>query len=325
MRIVYLKPKSSLVTELRSDTLWGLIMTAISHLYPDDVVNHVLESYSNSTPSFLVSSAFPYKYESGKRTLYFPRPLLQNDIEIPEGFTIEKKLLFMQDLKRYKKAKYITQETLEKYLSGTLADSEYFASKTWYNQPEIKEIVVPHNTISRKTWTTLEIDKAGQLFTSQETFMGNEHGLFFLVKGESLEYLDSALRLLGHIGFGGDISTGKGVYDIEFDNDFTITQPADADKFMVLSLYTPKIEEIEFFKHNSQKLAYEPEFRKGHVGRNISKNHEKDAVLMFREGSVFPSMAINIYGLNHKVRSMHDDLLYPIYHYGTAFHLNLKS
>lgn len=325
MKIVYLKPKSSLITELRSDTLWGLIITAISHLYPDDVVNQVLESYSGSTPSFLVSSAFPYKYEFGKRTLYFPKPLLKNDIEIPDSFTKEEKLLFMRNLKRNKKAKYITKEILEKYLSGTLSDAEYFAGNTWSNQPKIKEKVVPHNTISRKTWTTLEIEDAGQLFTSQEMFMGNDYGLFFLVQGERLEYLDSALRLLSHIGFGGDISTGKGVCEIEFENDFTISQPNNADMFMVLSLYTPTVDEIEFFKYNSEKLTYEPELRKGHVGRNVSKNHEKDAVLMFREGSVFPKMAKNLYGLNSVVRSMHDDLLYPVYHYGTAFYLNMKS
>ncbi len=326
MRVVLLKPSSSLVTELRSDTLWGLIITAISKLYSEEKLRELLDSYAGNNPFFLISSAFPYREDGDKRIYYFPKPLLHSEITIPEQLAEKtEKLAFLQRLKQYKRVKYVSKKVFEKFLAGTLNDVCFFSCDTWKHQkPLYQQEIVSHNTISRTTWTTLDIDNSGQLFTTEETFFSKNSGLYFLVHGERLEQLDAALRLLQHTGFGGDISTGKGVFKFD-SSEITIRQPEVADKFVTLSLFSPSSDEVSRFKARADSLSYEVEMRKGRLGRDVSAEHEKDGVLMFREGSVFPSLSSETYGINHTVREMQGDLPYSVQHYGMPIYFNIKA
>ncbi|MBM3162580.1 MAG: type III-A CRISPR-associated RAMP protein Csm4 [Chlorobi bacterium] len=332
MKIVYLYPKSSLVTELRSDTLWGLIAYSMAFLYSKKEVDAFHEGYKNGAPPFLISSVFPFKKRDDQATpiLFFPRPVLHgNDFVVPGAWDKKQKLEFLQHLKKFKKIKFMAQEVFEKFLSGELDDKKYFDSKSWLdavnNKPKHQQELIPHNTISRKTWTTLEINKAGQLFTTEETFFESGSGLFFLARGQQLHYLFSVLRYLEHIGFGGDISTGKGHFEFKIE-DFFLKEPKDAAAFVTLSLYSPTINEVSLFKKSRGKVFYEPVLRKGRLGRNISHDVMKNPVMMFTEGSLFPVVpGQNYHGQNITVRKPDGNLTHPVYHYGMAFDVKINA
>ena len=326
MKIVYLKPKSSLITELRSDTLWGLIITAIAKVYPDAFIRQILESYHDNHPFFQVSSSFPYREGPEGFVYYFPKPILLSDVELTKHEEKSKMLEELQRLKLYSNVRYVTKKVFERILSGKIQNKDLFNSESWTktHQPEIKESQVTHNTISRKTWTTLDINGSGQLFTSREHFIGKNFGLYFLVRGEKLEYIEAALRVLQHTGLGGDISVGKGAFTIRH-ADFTIRQPESAENFLTLSLYAPTNDELECFRSRDSQMSYDLEFRKGYIGRNISPDYEKDGVLMFKEGSILPLLSNEQYGRLVTVRKKNNILPHDIYHNGIAFHLKIKG
>lgn len=332
MKIVYLYPKSSLVTELRSDTLWGLIAYSMALLYSKKEVDAFHESYNNGTAPFLISSVFPFKKKDDQSypVRFFPKPILHStDFIVPEHHNKKEKLDFLQQLKKFKKIKLVTQDIFEKFLTGELDDKKYFDSKSWLDavndKPKHWQELIPHNTISRETWTTLAIKDAGQLFTTEETFFESGSGLFFLARGEQLHYLVSALRYLEHIGFGGDISTGKGYFEVKIE-DFFLKEPKDAAAFVTLSLYSPTIKEVSLFKNNRDKVFYEPVLRKGRLGRNISHDVMKNPVMMFAEGSLFPVVpGQNYYGQNITVRKPDGKLTHPVYHYGMAFDVKINT
>ena len=328
MKIVSLSPRSSLITELRSDTLWGLIITALARIYPEAVIREILESYQCGNPFFQISSAFPYRQNHGQKVYFFPMPILHGDITLASYKSKREKLQALQQMKAFKRVRYVSKKVFQKFLNGTLTYTELFNKGidglTELSGYGIKETSVQHNTISRLTWTTLEVNEKGQLFTSREHFFNSGYGIFFLIRGEQQNYIESALRYLQHTGFGGGVSVGKGVFDVEVD-DFALRAPETADWIITLSLYSPSADELNQFGHKKETLSYELEFRKGRIGRNISSRHEKDGVVMLREGSVFPSLSRDIYGRLIKVRSRGGDLKHDIYHNGMSFHLNLSE
>lgn len=330
MKIVYLKPRrSSLMTELRSDTLWGLIITALARIYPETVVQEIIDSYEGEKQSFQVSSAFPFQQDTqGLKSYFFPKPLLHADFDMETCQGKQAGLERLQHMKAFRGVRYVSKKVFQQFLCGALTDSDLFDKTkdepTGFSFHGIQESTIQHNTIDRQTWTTLEVNEKGQLYTSREQFFNKEYGLFFLVRGEQTDYVDSALRLLQHTGFGGGISVGKGVFDVEVE-DFSLREPETADRVITLSLYSPTADELSRFGSAREHMSYDLEFRKGSVGRNISRRHEKDGVLMFREGSVFPSLSRERYGNLIKVRNRGGDLGHDIYHNGMSFHLNLRT
>lgn len=330
MKIVYLKPRrSSLITELRSDTLWGLIITALDRIYPETVVQEIIESYESEKPYFQVSSAFPFRQDKqGLKFYFFPKPLLHADIDVKSCKGKKAKLEKLQHMKAFKRIRYVSKRVFQQFLGGTLTDNDLFDrakdNTAGFSCDGIQESTIQHNTIDRLTWTTLEVNEKGQLYTSREHFFSKEYGLFFLVRGEQTDYVDSALRLLQHTGFGGGISVGKGVFDVEVEG-ISLREPETADRVITLSLYSPTADELSHFGSAREFMSYDLEFRKGSIGRNISRLHEKNGVLMFREGSVFPSLSRERYGSLIKVRNRGGDLVHDIYHNGMAFQLNLRT
>lgn len=336
MKIVYLYPKSSLVTELRSDTLWGLIAYSLAVLYPDEKVKDFHGSYNSGTPPFLISSVFPFKQKDTQSVpvRFFPKPFLQGSDVKRNSQDKRESLLFLQRLKKFKKVKLLTEDVFKKFVTGEWDDKAFFESMCWQNsntdKPHSHEELITHNTISRHTWTTLDVEqgseeKTGQLFTTEETFFDQRSGLFFLAKGEQLQYLFSSLRYLEHIGFGGDISTGKGHFEVKIE-DFSLPNPPNASRFLTLSLYSPTISEVNLFKAHKDRVFYETVLRKGHLGRNISADHLKKPVMMFQEGATFPiKPGQSFYGKNIVVRPPDRTLTHPVYHYGMAFDIKINA
>ncbi|MCX7880662.1 MAG: type III-A CRISPR-associated RAMP protein Csm4 [Ignavibacteria bacterium] len=293
MKAVYLYPKSSYVTELRSDTLWGLILVAIRYVFSENKLLELLEKYLKNKPPFVVSSAFPFKMETdGTKIHFFPKPIWGKGFKVKttdfNALEIRKKL---------KKVKSLPQNIFEEFINGEITDESFIAKYSGNNVdnlesleniiPKILDYSTVHNRIDLLKGTTMETEEGGQLFLTHEFFV-QKGGLFFLIEGEDISYLEAALRFLSHFGFGGDHSTGKGAFDFEI-KDFSIRVPQDPYCFVTLSLFNPTPEELNYFKSDADKFWYELVQRNGIIGAQFKRaEFRKKSFFAFAEGSTFP-------------------------------------
>ncbi len=329
MKVVHLKPLSSFRTELRSDTLWGLLMIAIKNVYSEKYLEEVLEQFYSGNPPFINSSVFYYcdnnSNGTNKKTYFLPKPILRtyesNNVTSADVKTHRKNL---ENLKRFKKKTEVDLVTFENLINGEKSEFDLFNefspdndnSKELYTK---KEIVTKKVAIDRLTTSTREEYGKGQLYSMNEIYLENG-GLYFLVDGDT-SILEPALRFLQHYGFGADSSNGKGHFalSVKIFEDFSIRQPDDGNFMINLGIYNPKAEELSEYKKKKDKIYYSLEKRTGKIGVTFfgSKDIFKDSVLCFGEGSVFPTIINSKFvGKINVVKELDNK---KIYHNGLGF------
>jgi len=348
MTAVYLEPQNGYKTPLRSDTLWGILCWAIRNVYGEDKLKDFIADYKGGNNNYTLTSCFPYIESDGKKTHYFPAPLLPVKHEKIEG-DYKTYAREMTKRKKEKQRNFLTKEEFEHVLKrGEIPKNKSDIS------PKIDAFPVTRNTIDRLKGGTLQLE-GGQLFhvdeyhvqvkksiekiTDLEDKTSYSAGLFFLVKGDT-QLLKGALRFLQHTGLGGDRTVGKGWFKITYDENFTLVEPTDGNACTTLSLYHPKEGEINDFKSNHDNnlkhnkdndfLNYKIEMRGGKLGFFNYKQVQKDAIMMFEEGSVFPlnGAVQNQYGHNPIVLSPdpvnNPGLHHDVSHYGMGFMVKMK-
>lgn len=359
MKIVYLKPKSSFLGEqMHSDTLFGAICWGIRQIYGNDELEEMLCRFDRDSekfdPPFLISSSFPYM-ESEKGKMHFlPKPILK---PIWRGIKTKESL---DKLKAIKKVAYLQENLFNDWINGKLTDSELFENielkedKVTYKLDGeeylqkngiliengyaasifignekghatkiLKGADIQRNVINRLSNTTTE----GGLFYTHETFIGKKSGLYFLIEIKDRGYenlLNASLRFIEDRGISGDVSVGKGQFDIELLTEAEIIhEPKNPDSFTNLSLYYPCDDEIQFFKQHEEKTWYNLIGRKGKIESAFvsTKDIWKESIQMFEEGSTFPLIADReLYGKNPIVK----EKPFKIQHYGFALPVKMR-
>ncbi len=336
MKIIYLYPQGGFKTELRSDTLWGLICWAIRNIYGNEELENFIQSYNTDKPEFIISSTFPFLQENNVITEFFPRPLLPAkafDLNNQKK-DISENIREATARKKFKKLIYINKQTFEDIINGiTDNDSLFEANKNkQIKSPKYLSQTITHNTIDRIKGGTLQKDNSGQLFHITELFFDNDdnsdssRGLFFLVEGQT-EKFEAALRLLTHFGYGGDRTTGKGFFKFII-RDFVLNQPKDFNALTNLSLYYPeqKTKELDLYK-NKRLFNYQLENRQGYVSFLKYNKFDKYSTTMFKEGSVFPVVAASIkqiYGYNRIVKDKSENTPHNVFQYGIGFMIKMN-
>ncbi len=316
MKIVRIYPKTNFHTYLHSDTLWGNLVYAYRMIYGIDGTSELLNNFKSEIP-FKVTSIFPLEIEKSEKngnttTYYLPKPIIHvkiRDARNPEEMTY---------LKDFKKIRYIDKKTFEEYLSGETDDNSLFERfLLWQKEMEKKEsernkklieekkfkfkgTLSPsynlHNSIDRMSGSTLQANGSGQLYWEEEfSSIGNklsktkeiEAGIYFLVDGKNTSLIEAPLRLLSHIGIGGNKSIGKGSFDYKIEN-FSLNQPNNYNSFVSLSLFQPNNDELNLLKDERVNLFYDLTTRFGKVGRDFNLQfQDKNPVICFTEGSTF--------------------------------------
>ena len=313
MKIVKIIPKTNFHTYLHSDTLWGNLVYAYKLLYGETALENLLENYLKGDIPFVVSSVFPYEIiKNGTEEIlyYFPKPLLGGETikaESPEDMTL---------IKEFKSIRFVEKRIFEEYLNGNIDDKKLFERLKTYREAEeklkkaksqedierhkklindnkfryitgIKPIYNLHNSIDRMSGSTLRAEGRGQLYWEDEYAFGNEMGLFFLAEISELDKFEALLRLLSHIGIGGNRSVGKGSFEFEI-GDFNFQIPQSTNAFVSLSLYHPTKIELETISNNSTIMFYDLSTRIGATSRDFNISYqEKNPVNCFTEGSTF--------------------------------------
>jgi len=273
---------------LHSDTLFSALVNCWSQLYPDDLnLFFPKEAKSLVIPFFAISSAFPYM----KERLYFPKPYLPLDIpkEITEANpNLSKKLKSITYFSQTLFEKVISNEEIRISTDWISADGRFAHSKTLSKREagEIPFVMVDVPRIVKDRMT----DEATPFHFTRIQFY-KDAGLFFLAKFQNDEWekkFTAVLRLLGDTGIGGDRSVGHGLFQVKLIDDIDICTPKEPSHFLTLSLYHPTVAEA---KNINMEASYQIVERKGWIFSGNSKPLRRQAVRMFREGSVFPGKA----------------------------------
>ena len=314
MKAIYLKSRGAYRHELHSDTLFGLICWAIREVFSEARLVELLEAFAAGQPPFLISSAFPRAKDG---TPFLPRPQLQPPQPVGELSQEE-----AQRLKQYKRLRYIPAEHFNQFLQGGYSERSYYASGDW------REVEVPapqrtdrwRSTIDRLSGTT---DGEGTLFAGTEYRAAGS--LYFLLDGDEAELVENALRFLEDFGWGGGNSSGYGHFAATV-GESPLGEPVAApDRFVTLSLYHPRPEELRHFR--TGEAWYELTVRKGKVGGHFLSAGDfwKRSVLMFAPGSTFSAMAERqVYGRNPIVKGRRDGLPFDVQQFGYAFAVGMK-
>jgi len=330
MKIVYLYPKSTFRTDLRSDTLWGILCWAIRMVYGNEELERILKSYIERKPEFIISSTFPFVKKTDKKWHYLPKPNIKENYIDQSQLSRKEKILNALKRKKLKKIQLLELTDYTTFIKDSSKSKEIIEKiAEQKNLFSLQSESIPHNTINRLTGGTLKLEnKSGQLFHVDEYYLNTfdenvNAGLFFLVKGNTNK-LEGALRFLNHIGYGGDRSTGKGHFIYEL-SDFSISEPDDFNAYTNLSLFYPTKEELDELK-KSEIFNYQLLERQGFISFNHYETIYKPKTLMFSEGSVFPKININeeYWGQNKIVMEKSEKLPHNIYQYGFGFMIKIK-
>ena len=317
MKAVYLQSRGAYRNELHSDTLFGLICWAIRQVFSETRLVELLKDFADGQPPFLLSSAFPCVKDGTGWKPFLPRPLLPPPEPVAELSREE-----AQRLKQYKRLRYIPADHFNQFLQGDHSDGSYYEADAWekVQVPIPKRIDRLHSTIDRLSGTT---DGAGTLFSEPEY---RTDALYFLLDGEEAELVVTALRFLEDFGWGGGNSVGYGHFAATAGESPLGAAVAEPDRFITLSLYHPRPDELEPFKNG--EAWYELVVRKGKVGGHFLQVGDfwKRSVLMFAPGSTFPIIAEKqAYGRNPIVKGRKDGLPFDVQQFGYAFAVGMKT
>ena len=250
-----LKLKSSLVTPLKGDTIWGHIVWGIANHEGEDAVKKFLDAEKKSEPELIVSSAFP------KGTICKPFPK-------HEMRKLQMSKKEYAQIKKKKKEKFVSAE---KYLMNVEEETTHFRTET---------VQTMHNSLNRFSGTVEE----GNLFTIEEFWSELQDYDLYVLSNYSFERIKQLLDWAFENGFGADSSTGKG--QIEIGEIVPVNTKRTSQKYVALA---PFVTDFSGIKEDS--LRANTFIRSGKIGGAYSSfmSPYKKTVILFDEGAVFES------------------------------------
>jgi len=308
--VLKIKLKSSIITPLYSDIIFGHICWALRYLEGVNFFEDFLAEYEKD-PKFLISDAFLENY--------LPKPILpsmkyedilimaknnsnlfrsginlsalkNNVLKISEKLKLFRSLEFIPSNIFFKFANNLN-ELNEKNLFLEMNKIQEEIEKDTVNFYSNKETIeVMHNQINRISFST----KDGQLYSQQETFYNEDtiFDIYFRIFDlKVMDILKKAINFISITGFGKDKSIGKGVFEIYKDfqeyKDFEKIKEIPGSFYMSLSSFVPN--------NNIALLFYNVKTRYGKIFDDISENNDnkknfnpfKKPILTIEAGSIY--------------------------------------
>ncbi len=296
MITVYLTPKpgsSTFEPTFNSDTLFGAIATAGS------LLGYKIKEEWLNDENLRISNTFPFCTEknenTAKKTHYFPVPALTIKNERPDNLELFLKIKMIKKIKWTPENEFLEilsfgnmKEFYQKNLKKKLDDIKDDIKRVSFNISRL----IPRNTVNR---LSLEVEEG--FYAKTEYFFKDGWGLYFMVRASDgiLEQIKASIYLLQDRGIGGDISTGRGAFNITINEtppiDFSQIVPR---KSMILSLYYPQEKELEYVKSKGSYYTIVP--RKGFISVPGVRRVFKSRVIALGAGSVINVSPENLIG-----------------------------
>lgn len=319
-----LKPKSSFITPIQSDTLFGTMIWALKMIEGEEFIETLIEETKNYQPPFIFSNPiingnYPIFGELSKEFLDKIDDVKLKDFD-------RKKIEFYKALK---KKKYISRGVFEELLNGVKLDQIYldvlegkrdFSTLEKRKNPRNSEISEDFleeilngktdenstNNESRKLFAVEgrirnQINRFGaiddeesntKLFEQNEIRFFEETVIEIFVKIRDnfhIKKFEQGLKYISYNGYGKSASTGKGQFEIiKMEPEKVFSERKAKNSFVVLSNYIPNVEDdVEVI--NSNLLTKKP---KAYMTENPFKNY----FICYAEGSYFKGDSDSIKG-----------------------------
>ena len=276
--------RSSIVTPLKGDTIWGHIVWGIANHEGDAAVVSFLEHAKTDPPALVVSSAFP------ESLICRPLPLPKDRKDSPSKDDYSK-------IKTDKKIKYVPA-------------SNYFTNTETIDKAEENPLVnieVMHNTIDRFSNTVLETG----LYSIDEKWSKVSKWDVYILSTLPLERIKTLVEWAFENGFGADASTGKGKIT-NIGNPVEVETKINSNNYMALGPFVDP-------KNGISELRANIFVRSGKIGGAFASGLSpyKKPVVLYDEGAVFKYDKIIGY-TGRLLENMHDTKEFNICQSGFA-------
>lgn len=321
---IKLKPKSSFLTPIQSDILFGSMIWALKMIEGEEFIETLVEETKNYQPPFIFSNPiingnYPIFGELSKEFL--------DEIDNVKLKEFDRKKI--EFYKAIKKKKYISRGVFEELLNGKKLEQIYldvlegkrdFSNLEKRKNPRnskisedfLEEILNgktdENKTIneSRKSFiiegrirnqinrlgTIKEEENDTRLFEQNEIkfFEETEIEIFVKIRDDfDIKKFEYGLKYISFNGYGKSASTGKGQFEIiEIEPEKIFRERKAKNSFVVLSNYIPNIEDdVEVI--NSNLLTKKPK-------AYMTENHFKNYFICYTEGSYFKGKSDSVKG-----------------------------
>lgn len=317
----------SIASPIRAYTLFGALCWAYKLSKGEESLIKFLKSFKKD-PLFLISSPFPIVkgHVDNETNEYYllPKPTIPLSLSI-RNENLKEDICLKKYRKKYKKAKYITEEVLKDFIDGKIREE-----KDLINDPMYK----PYKNIIYKNKKNLEFYfniKSDLLtknvinrFTSTSENLYTEEGIFYDKQYFLVKFLDKAfidefnvlLSIVEEIGLGKNknIGWGKVKFNEESNKLNWLDEYIDnSDRFLTLSPVMPT-ENISI-----ENSFYDFEIYKSPVENTFSIYLMKQKVIYLKEGSIISSKNDGYKGILKQVVFKPE-----IYQYGLEFPIKVK-
>ena len=301
-------------TYIPADTLFSAICQTWTTFYDEQSLTTFLKGYTDNSQQlpFMLTSAFPYASD----VYLYPRPLT-----------------WYEKTKESKRVRFVSQSIFQGIISNNppnfckdhlinggavwVSSAEKDQLKTLYCNDEDDEVAIWETNIQPRV--TMGSRNAGSEIWHVETVQFNDNcGLWFAAKfdtDETKEKIETLLRVLGDTGIGGERNAGYGLFEIDPNNNTSLPNIENTNRFVTLSRICPK---------STEQLE---QLRIGRVAYTLNRVNAPDTsarkqVYMFAEGSVLNASEKQIGQL---VKLQHKNSLHPVYRYGYAWKVGIKG
>ena len=310
-----IRPTSSFITPIQSDTLFGSMIWALKIQYGDEFVENIIEKTKNYNPPFIFSNPiingnYPIFGELSKEFL--------DEIDYVKFKGFDRKRI--EFYKALKKKKYVSKNVFEELLNGQKIEKIYLEvldgvrdfstlekRKTPRNQKITEEFLEDilsgkkdennklnennksyiiegriRNQINR-LGNSKENDGDTRLFEQREIIFSKDTEIEIFVKIRKdfeIEKFEKGMIYISFNGYGRSASTGKGQFEIiGMEQEKGFEDRKNKNSFVVLSNYIPnENDQVEVI--NSNIFTKKPK-------AYMTENPFKDYFICYNEGSYF--------------------------------------
>lgn len=284
---------------IHSDTIYAAITQSWAFLGKEEWITKELD--------YALSSLLPYTTDTKthQKVHFFSKPFFQ----APRNNAVE---ITTENVKKYKKIKYVDTYHFEKYINKQIIDTGTDAIHGSYQV--VNGIKIESDFISSEVQPRIQRPRNEsedtKPFYTEKLFFKKGSGMYCLCSFNNEQIrkqVRAALELLADSGLGTDRSVGNGSFNLSFGT-LELNLPSSGSLAMNLSLFCPENQEELTLLLEHEQVRYEIIKRGGWISEPHN-TYRKRSVYMFQEGSVFnrPSSTVFTMGktVNLKPNSEH--------------------